>query len=97
MGLRGAADSRATGGAFNSGGGRGFDTAPGQTPPKKGSIDTPPQNLTETDSWAPEVIRTHKSAKNENGVFGISASRGFRKVIMCHGFGGGGEVDHFQR
>ena len=27
--------------------------------------------------------------KNENGIFGISASRGFRQVIVCHVFGGG--------
>ena len=25
--------------------------------------------------------------KNENGIFGISALRGLRKVIICHGFG----------
>ena len=26
--------------------------------------------------------------KNEDVIFGISASRGFRKVIICRGFGG---------
>ena len=51
------------------------------------SIDAPPQNPTETDPQAPEVIQTRNSAKNENGIFGISASRGFRKVIICLGFG----------
>ena len=29
------------------------------------------------------MTRTQKSRKKENGIFGISASRGFRKVIIC--------------
>ena len=33
------------------------------------------------------MTRTQNSAKNENGIFGISASRGFRKGILCHVFG----------
>ena len=37
---------------------------------------TGPQNPTETDPRASEVTQTRKSAKNENGIFGISASRG---------------------
>ena len=63
--------------AFVSGGGGGVDTALG--------LD--PQNPTKTDPWSPEVTRTQDSAKNENGIFGISASRGFRTVIICHVFG----------
>ena len=33
------------------------------------------------------MTRTPNSAQNENGIFGISASRGFRKIIICHTFG----------
>ena len=33
------------------------------------------------------MTQAQKSAKNENGIFGISASRGLRKVIICHIFG----------
>ena len=33
--------------------------------------------------------------KSENGIFGISVPRGFRKVIICHVFGGK-QIDHFQ-
>ena len=64
----------------------GVDTAPWLEPPpkKKGLIDGP-QNPTETDPQASEVTQTQNSAKNENGIFGISASRGFRKNIICHG------------
>ena len=36
----------------------------------------------ETDPRASEVTQTQKSAKNENAIFGISASRGFTKVII---------------
>ena len=32
------------------------------------------------------MTQTQKSGKKENGIFGISASRGFRKVIICHIF-----------
>ena len=55
----------------------------GRTPPPKGAQLTGPQNPTETDPRASEVTQTQKSAKNENGIFGISASREFRKVIIC--------------
>ena len=55
-------------------------------PPKRGQL-TDPQNPTETDPRASEVTQTQKTAKNENGIFGISASKGFRKVITCHVFG----------
>ena len=55
--------------------------------PKKGSTDGPPKTPTETDPGAPEVTRTQNSAKNDNGNWGISASREFRKVITCHVFG----------
>ena len=34
-------------------------------PPPKGSIDAPPQNLTETDPRAPEVTWTENSAKKK--------------------------------
>ena len=30
-----------------------------------------------------EVTRTQNSAKNENGIFGISVSRGFRKTAFA--------------
>ena len=69
----------------------GVDTALWPDPPlkKKGSIDAPPPpkvlpRLTPGRRRSPgPKIR----AKNENGIFGISASRGFRKVIICHIFG----------
>ena len=35
----------------------------------------------------PEVTRTKISAKSANGIFGISVSRGSRKIIICHVFG----------
>ena len=40
----------------------------------------------ETDPRASDVTQTQQWAKNENGLFGISASRGFTKVIICHIF-----------
>ena len=63
-------------------------------PPPWGSIHGP-QNPTKTDPRAAEVTRTQKpkigtkigKKNNENGIFGISASRGFRKIIICHVFG----------
>ena len=72
--------------AFNWG--AGVDTALwlDRTPPK-GSIDGPPKILRRLTPRAPEVTRTQNSAKNENGIFGISASKGFRKAIICHVFG----------
>ena len=58
------------------------------SPPPKGLNRRDPQNPTEIDPTASEVIETQKSATmNENGTFGISVSRGFRKVIICHIFG----------
>ena len=63
-----------------------------EPPPQKGSIDGSPKILPRLTSRAPEVTRTRK---NENGIFGISASRGFREVFICHGFGGK-EIDYFQ-
>ena len=69
--------------------GGGVDRAPWLDPPlpqKRAQLTGPP-NPTETERRASEVTQTHKSAKNENGIFGISASRGFRKVIICHTFG----------
>ena len=49
-------------------------------PTKKKAQVTGLPNPTETDPWAPEVTRNQNSAKNENGSFGISVWRGFRKV-----------------
>ena len=73
---------------------------PGEPPPprKKGSLDGPPKILPRLTPgprrWPGPEIRQ----KNENGIFGISASRGFRKFIICHAFGGGGGggLDHSQ-
>ena len=55
-----------------------------RTPLKKiSSINTPPtKNPTKTEPQA----QTRNSAKNENGVSGISALRGFRKGFICHVF-----------
>ena len=41
------------------------------------------------------MARTQHSANIENGILGISTSRGFRKVIICHAFDGE-KIDHFQ-
>ena len=65
-------------------------------PPPKGLNLRAPQNPTETDPRAPELTWTPNSAKNENGIFAISASRRFRKVIACHVFGGE-KIAYFQR
>ena len=67
-------------------GGGGVDTALwlDPLPPKKGSLTGPPKTYRD-DPQAPEVTRTQNSAKNENGLFGISASRGFRKIIFAQG------------
>ena len=54
---------------------------------KKGTIDGPPKIPLRLTPRAPEVTRTQNSAKNENATFGISTSRGFRNVIVCHVFG----------
>ena len=52
---------------------------------KKGAQWTgPPKILMRLTPWAPEVTQTQKSAKNENGISGISASRGFRKINICY-------------
>ena len=71
--------------AFTCARGGGGIEPPGRScppPQKKGA----PQNPTETDPQASEVTRTQKLAKNENRIFGISASKGCRKVIICHTF-----------
>ena len=78
-------------------GGRGCQYSPlvsPPPPPPQGPIDGPPQNATETDPRTPEVIRTQNSAKNENGIFGISASAGsgnssFAMYLVK-------KIDHFQ-
>ena len=65
----------------------GFNTAFWLDPPPPKKAPTTGPHPTETDLRAPDVTLTHNSAmvkmkmKNENGIFGISASRGFRKVI----------------
>ena len=48
--------------------GAAVDTAPLASPP-------PPPNPTETDTRASEVTWTRNPVKNENAIFGISASR----------------------
>ena len=76
----------------------GVDTARWLDPPstKKGSTDGPPKIIPRLTPgpwrW---TNRTQNSAKNENGIFGISSSRGFRKSIICHVFGEK-KIDHFQ-
>ena len=39
------------------------------------------------DPQASEVTWTQKAANNESGIFGISSSRGFKKVIIYHMYG----------
>ena len=68
-------------------GGGGVDRAPWLDPPQRGLNWRDPQNPTDTDPRASEVTQTQKLAKNENGIFGISASRGLRKIIICQIFG----------
>ena len=75
------------GGGFDWG--RGWSIQPsGLTPlhQNKSSINGAPQNPTETDPRAREVTRTQHSAKNANGIFEISVSRGFGKAVICHVF-----------
>ena len=80
----------------NSGGGRGGDTALWLDPhPRKGLNWRALRNPTTTDPRVPEVTRTHNSAKNANGIFGISASRGFRKSSFAM-YLVGEKIDHFQ-
>ena len=72
-------------------GGGGTSMQPSGQPPPKKALLTAPQSPTETDPWAPEVTQTQISAKNENGIFGITAWRGFRKVPAVEK-----HFDHFQ-
>ena len=57
--------------------------------PKKRSIDRPFKSYQDTPP-GPEVTWTQNSAANENGILGISASRGFRKNhhLPCIWWGG---------
>ena len=56
--------------------------------PKKGSIDRTPKILPSlTPGLGGDPDTKKKLGKKENGIFGISASRGFRLVIICHIFG----------
>ena len=72
--------------AFNFGG-RKVDTALWlDPPPKKAQFAGPPKILLRLTPGSLEV--TQNSAKNENGIFGISTSRGYRKNIICHVFEG---------
>ena len=72
--------------AFNRWG-EGVDIGLWLDPPEKGLIDAPPKPRPRRTPRAPEVTRTQNSAKSQNGFFGISASRGVRKVILCDVFG----------
>ena len=61
---------------------------PPPPPPRNRAQSTgPPKILPRLTPQAPEVTWAQHSAENENGTFGISASRGFRKGIICHVFG----------
>ena len=75
--------------SFPGGGGGVVDRAlwPDPPSPKRAQLTEDPQNPTESDPRALEVTRIPKSAKKGNGIFGISTSRGFRRVIICHIFG----------
>ena len=88
-------------GDLSTGGeGRGSTQPSGYTPPKQGLNRRPfPKilpRLTPPPLWAPQVTQTQNGAKNENGIFGISASRGFRKVIICYVFGVDKKIHRFQ-
>ena len=54
-------------------------------PPKRAEL-TGPSKSYQDDPWARRGDLDPKFGRNENGIFGISASRGFRKVIICHVF-----------
>ena len=69
--------------AFNWGGGGGSPPPPQK---KRAQLTGPPKSYRDGPR-APEVTQTQKSGKRENGIFGISTSRGFRKVIICHVLG----------
>ena len=77
---------RGVAGLSTSGGGGGGRYSPLPPCPKKGLNCQAPKNPTETDPRAPEVTWTQNSAKKENGIFGISASRGNRTIVICHVF-----------
>ena len=51
--------------------------------PQRAQLKTAPKPY-ETDPRAPEVTQNQNSAKNKNGIFGISASGELRKIIICH-------------
>ena len=72
--------------AFQLGGGGGGRYSPlaSPPPPQKAQLMGQRRNPAKTDPRAVEVTRTQNSTKNENGILGISASRGFRKVMICH-------------
>ena len=56
----------------------------------------PPPNPTETDPPGPGGDPDPKFGKKiATGIFGISAPREFRKIIICHVFEGG-IIDHFR-
>ena len=73
-------------GGLSTGGVGGGGYSPLPPPPR------PKNKSTETDPQASEVTWTQNSAKNENG---ISASREFRKIIICHAVSEK-NWDHFQ-
>ena len=69
---------------------------PPPPPKKKGSIDGTPKILMRLTLGSQRWPRPKIPKKNENGIFGISASRGLTKYITCHVFGWWGGIDHFQ-
>ena len=84
-------------GGFSTSGGGGRYSPLARTSKQglKRKMDGPPKNPTKTDPRAPEVTQTENSAKNENGIFGISTSRGFRNVAFAVYLVK--KADHFQR
>ena len=73
----------------------GVSLPPPPPPFLQNSIGGPPKILPRHAPGGPEVTRTQNSVKNENEIFGISASREFIKAIICRGFGDK-KKDHFQ-
>ena len=77
---------------FQLGGGGGGDRAPWLDPPphkKKGSIDGTCEILPRLTPGPRRRPRPKNRQKMKMGFFGISASRGFRKNVICHVIWGG--------
>ena len=60
-----------------------------QNPPPQGGVGLFCQAITGADGLQGTNRGTKNQKKKENGVFGISASPGVRKVVVCPLFGGG--------